>query len=128
MIITLPETISPVEIVWTIIGSVGFLAHVLMLVYCVQDKLFLNKHKLNGARTIVANNNITRQIGYAIVQACFISIGLHSMGLPQNNETQLVSGILIIIAELVLVAISMINHRDRGRLLSYLGGRRRTDS
>lgn len=113
------------------VGLVAALGHLLMAGYARGD---LTAWRQGGGdlRGVIAGRwNIRRELGNAAAQLCLVGVGLCAMTLPVRGDApptaSLISGLLIVAAELLLLANSLLNHRDRRALLAYLGGRRRTD-
>lgn len=119
----LRETVSVIELIWTMGGSLGFLMHLGMLRFSIEDKLILNRRGAASTRHIVVDRNIVTQSGYAIVQALFITLGVYSMTIPpstSSTSSPVLPGLLIIGAEAVLVILGIVEHVARALLLGQL--------
>ena len=123
----LTETVSVWELAWTILAGIGLVLHLALVIDALRDKFALNeKIKLgharkDGPRYTLANLNIVEDLSRAALQLGLLLIGLIAMGNPPNPVTSgAPSGIILLVVELILIAVSVYSLRSRYRVVSQM--------
>lgn len=114
------ESASWPELAFTIPAIVGLLVCWWMFNAAVADLHYLYARGLNGAREIVAKASRRNELLRTAIQLIFLIIGIAAItDVPQPYLGLIVSG-GIITAELLLVTKSILDRRDRGRVIEVL--------
>jgi FtsH-binding integral membrane protein len=108
------HNITLLELIWTTLAAVGLVAGLLALVASVRD-VRLAYHPPEGTPTTVAERGLGLWLavqwgGMTIVHLCLLVIGVVAMTLPtipSRAATSALSGVCLITAEVVLVAIAV---------------------
>ena len=119
--INLTETISLLELIWVIIGSVGVFMHSTMLANCLIDRRIATRHHANEAELLAASTAVRQQASYDWIQFLMVLLGAMAMVLPNPTPapttTQAIVGSLIfIIVEVSLIINGLLDYRDRVKL------------
>lgn len=108
------------ELAFTIPAIIGLLVCWWMFNAAQADLRELYRRKLNGAREVVGKASRRNELLRTAIQLIFLIIGVAAIvDVPQPYLTVLVS-VGIIIAELLLVTKSVLDRRDRGRVITIL--------
>jgi 3'-phosphoadenosine 5'-phosphosulfate sulfotransferase len=120
------------EIVTLVLSIIGEMVSMWGLLSCIADLNYLTALNLNGARRIVAVQNISRQAFRMLLQMVVVAVGILSTTFPDQSSIMLAFFILIS----VIITISEVNDRLRRMQLEHLydqmegvrAGRRKTDA
>lgn len=114
------------ELAFLIPAIIGFLVNWFMFNASVSVKHHLEALGLNGARSIVAQGSVRSDGINMGIQFAFMALGFLLVMLPPTNPQQPVTvpgiavAVVIIGAEIALVVKSVLNRRDRHRLIAIL--------
>ena len=119
---TLTETISIVELVWTVLAAFGFTLHMALVVDALKDKAALKALRPDGPRNLIANINLWDDASRAVLQVAFLSIGLYAMFIPPNpaSTQSALPGVIIILMEIMLIVVSISDLRAKATLLGMM--------
>lgn len=118
------DTVTWLELGWTLAALVGLVFAVWMLRDARDDRRYLRASGLNGSRLLVANGAIRWEWIRAIKMGLFLVVGLGA--LARVNPPQALSPATLLYSALALyVPLSNVwgsvrDRRDRGRLLENL--------
>lgn len=126
------ETGAKMGLLTLLAGIAGEALSMWGLISCLTDLNYLTAANLNGARRIVAFQNISRQAYRMVVQAIVLTVGLVSLAIPKQPVILL--GCFVAISN--VIAVSELTDRYRrvqlehfyDKLDSGKFGRRRTDA
>jgi hypothetical protein len=122
--VNLTSTISLLELFWTILAGAGLIIHLALVIDALQDKAALKSMRPDGPRNLVANINLWDDASRAVLQVGFMLIGLYSMLLPPNpataQSTSALPGLIIVMLEIMLIAVSVSDLRAKAALLSMM--------
>lgn len=118
------ETVSFLELGWTVAALVGLGFTLWMLRDALDDRRYLREARLNGSRLLVANGAIRWERIRAIKMLLFLLIGLGAMTRVNPAEALTPGSVLYSILALYVpvanVYGSVQDRRARARLLAYM--------
>jgi hypothetical protein len=122
MNIGLTETISFVELLWTVMAAFGFTLHMALVVDAIKDKAALKALRPNGPRNLIANINLWDDASRAVLQIAFLTIGVYAMITPPNpySAQSALPGVVIILMEIMLIVVSISDLRAKAALLGMM--------
>jgi hypothetical protein len=123
----IPDTVAPIEVLWTLVALMALLLHFWAGQDARQDLRSLNLLHAPPLR-LIAQSNIAVAYGLGYIQVVFVVIGIRAMTLPSPTPTgdpdvgAVLAGVAFIGAELILAGISWLSVyvRRRARELSRL--------
>lgn len=121
----LPPTVAPTEAVWSVTALAGLLVTVWGLWDAYGDRRALRLSGRNGARRLVATGNIRREWSRTYVLLCFLALGVYQMQRAPVLANQPVTPggialtIALVLAALSIVVGSVLDRRERVKLLAY---------
>lgn len=106
VMVTLPPTVQPLEIVWFLVGCIGLAFAVPLLLSFMRDRRVLRDDGVNGGDTILANLYVGTCWGLVGIELAIVGIGVAAMlTLPAARIVVSRAGVLITIG---LVAIALL--------------------
>lgn len=116
------ETVSWLEVGWTLAALVGLLFALWMLRDARGDLRALRRARLNGARLIVARQAVRWEWIRVGTQLLLLLVGVSAMFRPNQviTGTQVIYTLLAFYLPLGSTVGSILSRRDRVRLLAYL--------
>lgn len=76
------HTVSVVEVIWTVICSLGLLYNTKLLYDAVEDHVNVKKNRINGIRSYAAMTTAIMFGSWTLIQFMFVMVGVISMLLP----------------------------------------------
>lgn len=120
----LTATVNLIELLWTIMAGLGFTVHMALVIDAVKDKAALRVLRPDGPRNLIANINLWDDLSRAVLQVAFLCIGLYAMLTPPNPKaapnSSALPGIIIIVMELMLIAVSIADLKAKATLLGMV--------
>lgn len=118
---TSTNTVDLLEVIWTSIVLVGFIAHIIGIGSAMQDLQAIKTAKLNGPRLMVAWTHLRNEVGRLVVSIIYMVIGIVALFTEPGNKVFsaiFVFGLLASVTEMTI--LSIIDIRDKRRLIQLM--------
>lgn len=117
----IPNTISPPEVAWTLVGLLGMSIHIVLAIVRYFDLRIAARYNKNTEEIrILGITNIRRQVVYSMAQFGMVMLGVLSMTVPpverEYKAVDIIGSVIFITVEVLLILNGVLDYYDNVRL------------
>lgn len=117
----IPNTISPPEVAWTLVGLLGMSIHIVLAIVRYFDLRIAARYNKNTEEIrILGITNIRRQVVYSMAQFGMVMLGVLSMTVPpverEYKTVDIIGSVIFITVEVLLILNGVLDYYDNVRL------------